>query len=142
MLHPVIPTSHPVSPPLHPVILPLHTAKSPIYPVHLVTHCYIHVTPWAECRIQICVSLLFSVLRLLHKIMDFTVHKLGRHVNCTWLSFQFQSRLPFKEQFILVGVGAPQWGGVADGHQGLVKGVHRYKQSRGSPIRKLPEMSK
>ena len=42
--------------------------------------------------------------------LNITFHKFSRHVNCTWLSFQFQSRLPFKEQFILVGVGAPQWG--------------------------------
>ena len=37
----------------------------------------------------------FSVLLLFHKIMDYTVLKLGWHAKCTWFSFHFQSRGPF-----------------------------------------------
>ena len=62
--------------------------------LHPVTPCYIHVKPRPGRRIQIILSFFFSVLLLLHKIIDYLVHKSGRHVNvkCTWWSIQFFSR--------------------------------------------------
>ena len=93
LLHSVTPRYTHVTPcfsPPYTLLYSLSTLLNHRYTlIHLATHCYIHVTPRAEYRIQICVSLFFSVLLLLQNIMDFTVHKLGGHVECTWLSFQF-----------------------------------------------------
>ena len=65
-LYTVLPTSQPVTSPLHPV-----------------TSRYTLLRPIIHNCIGIFVSLLFSVLRHLHKILDFTVHELFRHVKCT-----------------------------------------------------------
>ena len=95
VLHPVT-SCYTLLYPRHTLFLPrytllysLYTLLNPHHTLHPVSHCYIHVTPPAGCRIQLFVSLFFSVVLRLRKIMDFTVHKLGRRVKCTGLSFQF-----------------------------------------------------
>ena len=69
----------------------LDTPVTPVTPCSItVTPCYIHVTPLPGYRMQIYVCLFFSVFLFLHKVMDYTVHKLGRYVKHTCLFFQFQ----------------------------------------------------
>ena len=54
-----------------------------------------------SCRTQIFVSLSFSVLLLLNKIMDNNVYQLSEHAMCNGFSFQFQSRAPFENDLLL-----------------------------------------
>ena len=141
LLHPVIPTSHPVSPPLHPALLPLHTTKSPIYPVtprytllHTVTS-MLH--PRRGAASNFCVLVLLSSSSPPQNY-GFYGPQIGSTCQVHLVKFPILISRTFQRTICSCWRG----GGVADGHWGLVKGAHRYKQSRGSPIRKFPEMSK
>ena len=56
-------------------------------------------SPFSPFLITVSSSVFFSVLLLFHKILDYTVLKLGRHSR---FSFDFRSRGLFLEQFVLV----------------------------------------
>ena len=86
-LVPVKSSDNSVTPPLHSRYTLFHPRYTLLHPV---TPYYIHVKPRPGHRIQI----ISSVLLLLHKIIDYLVHKPGRHVNvkCTWWSIKLFPR--------------------------------------------------
>ena len=85
----VTPLLHSVSPPLQPVTLhyvtSCYTLLHPVTPpLHPLTSLIYSVTPsYTPAVVLQHVSMFFTVLLFLHKIMNYMVHNLGWNVKCT-----------------------------------------------------------